>query len=386
MERQVDTIRELFRRRFDIAPRIFRAPGRINLIGEHTDYNDGFVLPAAIDLQTVVACSPRNDRRLYVWAVDVMENAAFSLDDPAPPPSASWRSYVEGTLRTIDSLARLEKGANIILSSNVPIGAGMSSSAALEVSIGFAIASVNGLKLGELELAKAGQSAEHNFVGTRSGLMDQYASVFGKQGRALLLDCRSLTSTEIVLDHSEFDIAVCDSGVSHELASSEYNRRRDECEASVDVLRTKYPNIVNLRDVTLTDLDAASGMLSDIQRRRAAHVISENARTISGAEALQQGDLRRFGELMFGSHESLRSDFEVSCRELDVLVESARKVEGVFGSRMMGGGFGGSTISILEKGAISDFRDSVASHYQKLFGREPNIYEVRSANGVSEIA
>ena len=386
MEQQIEAVRDLFHRRFVGEPRVFRAPGRVNLIGEHTDYNGGFVLPVAIHLQTVVACASRSDRRFAVYAADKGEAFEFDLDDVAAEGSSgSWQRYVEGTIRTIDAKQRLHHGADVIFSSTVPIGAGMSSSAALEVGIGFSVSAINDIRINLLDLAQAGQSAEHNFVGTRSGIMDQYASAFGRQGHAILLDCRDLSTSFIQLDLPESSFVVCDSGVQHELASSEYNRRREECEQAVEVLNRSDPQIHQLRDVTFDDLNRCGGQLSDVQLKRARHVVCENHRTVEAARYLSARNLQRFGEMMFESHASLREDFEVSCAELDLLVDTASRVEGVLGSRMMGGGFGGSTISLVSDRAKDRFYEELSRDYLRQFGRVPAFYDVRSADGVSEV-
>ena len=385
MEHQIDTIKKVFRDRFAGDPRIFRAPGRINLIGEHTDYNDGFVLPAAIQLQTVTAGGIREDRRFGIYAADKQEYAEYDLDSPMVADSFSWVSYVEGTVRALDTGHRLSNGANIAFSSTVPIGAGMSSSAALEIAIGYAVLSLNQIDVDRLELAKAGQDAEHQYAGARTGIMDQYVSAHGNAGYALLLDCRDLSTNHIPLLLPGVTMIVCDSGVHHELASSEYNRRREECEEAVNLFQTLDRDITHLRDVTVHLLEELKLELPSHLFRRARHVVTENLRTIEASTALTRQDAPRLGRLMFESHESLRTDYEVSCRELDLLVDTARDIDGVLGARMMGGGFGGSTINLVSNRAKETFFEGVSQAYFRALGREPVFYEVRSADGVSEV-
>jgi galactokinase len=385
VEDQISSIKSLFRSRFAGDPRIFRAPGRINLIGEHTDYNDGFVLPAAIDLQSVAACTIRDDRRFAVYAADKDEPAEFDLDSPVASEPGSWLSYVEGTVRTLEANNRIPSGANIAFSSTIPIGAGMSSSAALEIVIGYAILCLNQSVMDGLELAKAGQRAEHDYVGTRSGIMDQFASAFGRVGYAMLLDCRSLDVDYIPLDLPGVSVIVCDSGVHHELASSEYNRRREECEEAVDAFRKRDRHITHLRDVTLQHLEEFGRHLPPLVYKRARHVVTENGRTIKAAKALADQDVDLFGLLMLESHQSLRTDFDVSCRELDLLVDSAKEVDGVYGARMMGGGFGGSTINVVADRAKDRFYEAVSQNYFRATGADPAFYDVLSADSASEV-
>jgi len=245
-----DELSEQFRQIYDVEPRVFRAPGRLNLIGEHTDYNDGFVLPFAIDREAMIAGSARSDTKVKVNALDIKDSYVFDLAEPAVGRRGKWIDYIEGTVRCLQKRSRLRRGANLVFSSTVPIGAGLSSSAALEVSTGFAMLSLNGVEIDRKELAFAAQEAEHEFVGVRTGLMDQFTSVFAKKDHALLLDCRSLEVTHIPLKLDDAMIVVCNTGVKHQLASSEYNTRRAECEKSVELLRKKMPEIKSLRDVS----------------------------------------------------------------------------------------------------------------------------------------
>ncbi|MEJ7847536.1 MAG: galactokinase [Pyrinomonadaceae bacterium] len=365
--------------------RLFRAPGRVNLIGEHTDYNDGFVLPFAIDRETIVAARTREDLLVNVHALDVAESTTFNLHDPAKK-HGNWIDYVEGTARSLHQSFNLKHGADLVFSSSVPIGGGLSSSAALEVSIGYALLSLNIINFDKKELAFAAQRAEHEYVGIRSGIMDQFTSVFGKAGHALLLDCRSLQIGFIPLALDDAVIAVCNSGVKHELASSEYNKRREECETGVEILSKNLPGIKSLRDVRADDFLEYSETLPETIRKRCRHVISENARTVEAAELFKSSDVIAAGMLMFQSHRSLRHDYEVSSPELDLLVDTAAECEGVFGARMTGGGFGGCTVNLLASASLEDFKETITREYSKTFGFEPSIYIFQAADGASETA
>ena len=382
---QIRTIAEGFRSRFEGEPRFFRAPGRVNLIGEHTDYNDGFVLPFAIDRATVAAGVVRKDQVVNVAALDVEQTAVIDLMQAPVKRRGTWLDYVEGSARCVRERIGFPNGADLVFASTVPIGSGLSSSAALEVAISYALLALNEMDIDRKELAFASQRAEHDFVGIRSGIMDQFTSAFGRKGNALLLDCRSLEIKYIPLLLGDAVIAVCDTKVKHELASTEYNTRRKECEDGVELLRKHLPEIGSLRDVSAEQFEKFAVTLPEPIRRRCRHVISENDRTIAAAEHLQKSDLKAAGKLMFQSHRSLRDDYEVSCPELDLLVETAGGVEGVYGARMTGGGFGGCTVNLLEKGSISRFSEQIVNEYQNAFGFEPEIYLFQAADGASEI-
>lgn len=367
-----------FTARYNTGPRIFRAPGRVNLIGEHTDYNDGFVLPAALDFATYAACAPRNDRRVRVATLTLEREFEFSLDDPPDADFPAWTKYVQGIALILERSGYPLKGADILIDSNVPIGSGLSSSAALEVSIGSAFAGLNGHKVTGMELAKIGQSAEHEFAGVRSGIMDQFAAVFGKAGHALFLDCRSLEYETVPVGEAKF--IICNTKVKHDLAESEYNKRRSQCEEAATFFGRP-----SLRDVSAADLDTRSADLPTLLLKRARHVITENERVVNAVKALRSGDLAAFGNLMNGSHDSLRDDFEVSCRELDIMVAIVRRQPGVLGARMTGGGFGGCTINLVEAGFHRDLISKISSDYLAETGIEPAIYRCEIADGAEEI-
>ncbi len=272
-----------------------------------------------------------------------------------------------------------------MFSSNVPIGAGLSSSAAIEISVGLALLSINGMEIDRKALVFAAQEAEHKFVGTQSGIMDQFASIFAKRDNAMLLDCRSLEIKQIPVGSEQSVFVVCDTKVKHSLASSEYNTRRLECERAVELLRNWLPGIRSLRDLGVSDLERYGGELPDTIRKRVNHVVTENERTVRAAKCFSSGDMETAGRLMFESHESLRKDYEVSCRELDVLVEIARSVEGVYGARMTGGGFGGCTVNLIKKDALENFKTKIAEKYNEEFAVEPAIFLFQAMEGAFEV-
>lgn len=374
---------DAFRQLYGQPPRLFRAPGRVNLIGEHTDYNDGYVMPVAIDLACWVAIAPRDDRRLVVRSHNLQETVELDLDEAHPRPRKSWTDYVQGVAVVLKQSGRLLRGANMLIQSEVPIGSGLSSSAAIEVATGLALLSNSGEPMKKLDLARACQRAENEFVGARCGIMDQFAACFGQPGHALLLDCRSLESRPLPLP-AEVALVICDSGVRHELAGGEYNTRRAQCESGVRVLARHRPQIHALRDATMEDLERDSKELDEVVYRRCRHVVTENARVLQAAEALEKRDLRNFGRLMAESHRSLREDYEVSCAELDLLEELAGHSAGVYGARMTGGGFGGCTINLVEREQVEEFRRSVSVGYQQATGRLPKVYVCEAAAGAGE--
>jgi galactokinase len=372
-----------FRQLFGQAPRVFRAPGRVNLIGEHTDYNDGFVMPAAIELACWVAIAGREDRRLAIHSQNLQETAEVDLDQSQAQRRKRWSDYVQGVAVALEQRGKKLRGANLLIHSEVPIGSGLSSSAAIEVASGLALLANSGAELERLELARLCQSAENEFVGARCGIMDQFTACFGQAKHALLLDCRSLEYRPLPLP-AGVELVICDSGVRHELAGGEYNARRAECEAGARVLARYRPQVRALRDASLDDLERNRSELGEVVYRRCRHVITENARVLQAAEALDRGDLREFGRLMGDSHLSLRCDYEVSCPELDLLVELAGKQKGVLGARMTGGGFGGCTIALVEAGQVAAFRKAVSHGYQQATGRTARIYVSEAGAGAGE--
>jgi galactokinase len=375
---------EQFQQAFGVLPRVFQAPGRVNLIGEHTDYNDGFVLPAAIQLQTRAAVGPAADRQLTVRSTTYPCEATFSLDDPKPEPRKHWSDYVRGVALSLEQQGLVLKGARLLIESDIPPGAGLSSSAALEVSSALALLANSGLEMPLADVAKVCHRAENDFVGMRSGVMDQFASCEGRRNHAILLDCRSLEAQRVQLPPG-VAMLVCNTMVRHELASSEYNARRRECEAGVAVLAKFIPGVCALRDITARQLERFSAELTPTVHRRCRHVIGENERVLKGAAALEQNRLAEFGALMMQSHESLRLDYEVSCPELDVMCELALGTLGVYGARMMGGGFGGCVLALVDRPAVDMFRESIPREYRRRTGVDCEIYECHAANGAGPI-
>lgn len=365
--------------------RVYRAPGRVNLIGEHTDYNDGFVMPAAIDLSTEVAIKPRHDRTLSIHSENFSDSIEFDLDQPNISARGHWSDYVTGVAVTLERAGYRLRGADLAMRSNVPIGAGLSSSAAIEVATGLALVENSGFEMDRVELARLCQQAENDFVGMRCGIMDQFISCFGKAGTALMLDCRSLEYRLLPLPEN-VRLVICNTMVKHELASSEYNTRRAECEAGVQHFARLRPEVRALRDVSASDLERFGRDLNEVTFKRCRHVITENGRVTKAASALDASDLSTFGNLMAESHRSLRDDYEVSCSELDTMVDLAARMEGVYGARMTGGGFGGCTINLVESDCVEEFTRSVSSGYQKATGLNADIFVCSTADGGSESA
>jgi galactokinase len=376
---------DAFKARFSTAASVYRAPGRVNLIGEHTDYNDGFVLPAAIEFYCWAAAAPRRDGRLIIYSENFNETVEAALDSLSPLEKKHWANYPLGVAWALRQAGKPLTGANIYIAGDVPLGAGLSSSAAVEVAIGFALLGQSGLAVDRSELPQLCQKAENEFVGARVGIMDQFISCFGRASHALLLDCRSLQH-EFVTIPADLQLVICNTMVKHELASSEYNARRAECEEGVRILRKAFPEIRALRDVTLSQLDERRRNLSPTIFARCQHVVTENARVKNVVEAFRREDRQALGQLMRDSHRSLRDDYEVSCKELDLMVEIAAAQPGLIGARMTGGGFGGCTINLVECAAVSDFRRNVAAAYFSKTGLTPEIFVSPASDGAQQIA
>jgi galactokinase len=374
-----------FRELYASDPAIFRAPGRVNLIGEHTDYNDGFVMPAALGFSTWVGIAKRNDGRLRIRSTHFDEGVEFSVNALAGPPTHHWSDYVRGVAALLQGSGHTVCGADLLIESDVPPGAGLSSSAALEVSAALALMWASAVELEDLELVKLCQQAEHEYARTRCGIMDQFIAMFGRADKALMLDCRSLKYGLLPVP-SGVRIVICNSMVRHALAGGEYNLRRRDCEEGVRLLREFLPAIKALRDVSPHDLELHAGSLSPEVYRRCRHIVTENERTQLAANALRSKDVRVFGELMYGSHRSLRDDFEVSCSELDRLVDLAKRCGGVYGARMTGGGFGGCTVNLVATDAVEEFGRYMTEGYKKATERVPAIYVCSAADGAGRLA
>jgi galactokinase len=380
----IDTneLKAKFALRFGGEPQIYRAPGRVNLIGDHTDYNDGFVLPAAIGFSCYLAISRRNDGELTIFSENTRQTITAPADADSMKPAGTWSDYALGVFSELRSAGYSLGGANLYISSEVPIGAGLSSSAALEVSTAYALLGIFGNKINPLAVAKLCQKAENNFVGAKCGIMDQFASSHGCARHALLLDCRSLQHRPIPIPDS-LRVVICNTMVKHQLGfeGSDYNARRAQCEEGVQRLAEAMPNIRALRDVTLLELEKHRGLLSDVIYKRCRHVVTENERVRQMTSALECHDLKRMRDLMAESHRSLREDYEVSCPELDLMVNLATQQKGVYGARMTGAGFGGCTVNLVEADFVKQFQSRVAAEYSAQTGRTPEIYICEAVEG-----
>jgi len=379
-----DVARQTFAQVFGGPRRIFRAPGRVNLIGEHTDYNLGFVMPAAVDLYCSVAIAARSDRELHVYSAHFAEKLVCDLEPPHPSPRGDWSDYVIGTAIALENSGFELRGANLVVSGEVPLGSGLSSSAAIEVSTGAALLNVSGHTLDRKQLALACQSAENEFVGARCGIMDQFISALGQASHALMLDCRSLEATSLPIP-SDVRLLVSNTGVKHQHAAGEYNARRRQCEEGVRLLSSALPGLQSLRDVSAAQLEQHKRLLPDLTYKRCRHVVTENERVLQMADSLAQGNLASVGKLMADSHRSLRDDYEVSCAELDTMVDIAAGLPGVIGARMTGGGFGGCTVNLVEGRAAKSVGRELMAQYEARTGIRPETYILNATDGVTEV-
>ena len=366
---------------------IVRAPGRVNLIGEHTDYNDGFVFPCAIERDILMVAGRRTDRQIRAYALNFHQSTTFSLDNPPRIPQGRerWSNYLRAMTSVLGSEGISLVGLNCVAWGDVPTGAGLSSSAAMLVAAGYMLSAGTETEIDPVRRAVLAQKAEREFVGVNVGIMDMYISALGKKDHALFIDTRSLTYEAVPLPTSGVSIVIADTNKKRGLVDSEYNTRRSECEQAVTLLQAHLPEITALRDVTLEQFERYAETLPETVRRRARHVISENERVLESVDALKSGNVERFGELMNASHESLRSDYEVSCAELDAMVAAARSVDGVFGSRMTGAGFGGCTVSLVADAAVETFLQSVPAKYTEATGLTPAIYVTTAAQGAERL-
>jgi galactokinase len=374
-----EALLEAFRRRFGRPARLVaEAPGRVNLIGEHTDYNEGHVLPLAID-RTVAAAAAPGGQGMRAYSLDYDEEDSFSPADVRPLPEGGWRNYVRGVVRALGEAVYVADGAELAISGDVPIGAGLSSSAALEVAVAGALAAVGGFSLTPADLAALARRAENDFVGVQCGPMDQLAAVFGQREQALLIDCRSLEVEPVALGLAERRVAIVivDSGVRRVLGESPYNERRAECAAAAAALGVRA-----LRDVTPEGLEARRDELPPVLYRRARHVVSEERRVEAAAGALRSGELEALGRLLYESQWSLRDDFQASCAELDLLVEAAAHVEGVLGARLTGAGFGGCTLNLVREEALDDLPRRLLEPYRERTGLTAEMHIVRASDGL----
>jgi galactokinase len=377
-----ERLKKIFVEKYNREPLIVRSPGRINLIGEHTDYNGGYVLPAAIDKAVYMAVSLRDDNEIHLTAYDLNEIFSISIDDLKPIGDISWPNYILGAAAQFKENGKLIKGFNAILSSDIPIGAGLSSSAAVECSVVFALNELLQTRIEKIEMVKMAQRAEHEYAGVKCGIMDQFASMFGKKEHVLRLDCRSLQYEYFPLRMEGLKIILLDTGVKHSLASSEYNVRREQCEEGVAMIQKKYADVKSLRDTDIKMIKECVDASSLIYRR-CKFIVEENMRLLQACEALAVNDIETFGKKMYATHEGLSKEYEVSCPELDFLVNTVKDDTGVIGARMMGGGFGGCTINLVREEAVDNLIQRVTPLYEKTMNLELKNYIVSSENGTS---
>jgi galactokinase len=361
---------------------VVRAPGRVNLIGEHTDYNGGFVFPMAIEFDMVLAARKCTDQIVKIHSVDYGSTVEFTLDSPITYDRRElWSNYLRGVLWAMQGAGASLEGMEIAFLGTIPQGSGLSSSAALEVATAIAVRHLTGFKISLPDLALLCQKAENEFVGMKCGIMDQFISMLGEEDHALLIDCRTLDYEPIPLDLGSYQILICHSGVKHSLVDSAYNQRRQECETGVRILASHFPQVQALRDANLEMLGDCAAVLPPVIYKRCRHVITENERVLKSTKALKAGDLVGFGQFLNQSHDSLRDDYEVSCSEVDLLVDLARKVDGVLGTRITGGGFGGCTVNLIKGEAVEEFTARVIPAYQKETGIEAQVYTSTAASG-----
>ncbi len=366
-----------------------RAPGRVNLIGEHTDYNEGFVLPMAIDSQVVVLAAPSGNDEVQLYSQDFDQQTRFTLGQITPVMDARWSNYVRGVAQAWQAHGQRLVGADLAITGNVPRGAGLSSSAALEMATGYTLALLGGSPIDKVQLALRGQEAENRFVGVQTGIMDQYISALGQTDCALCIDCRDLSyqAVPLGLEQQGAVVIVVESGVQRGLVDSEYNTRRRECQEGVKLFGALLPDrpITALRDISLADFERHAAALPEVVRKRVRHIVTENARVLRSVAALQARDLPTFGQLMYESHVSMRDDYQITVPAVDRLIELARQMPGVIGTRMTGGGFGGSTVHLVEAGAIERFGREVVARYMTETGLDAPMYVCHAMPGVGEM-
>ncbi len=381
------TLKKTFCAQFGTAPTVVAyAPGRVEVLGNHTDYNEGYVLSAAIDRGTYFLAALSSGPECRLLAGDVMQECRFSVADPAPSKVMAWANYVKGVVAGLRKQGTMNTGFLGLLGGNVPLGAGLSSSAALEMSAGMALARLHGLTLAPLDLARIGQAAEHDYAGVKCGLMDQLSSLFGRENALVMSDFRTLVATAVPLG-ADACFLICNTAVKHSLVESEYNERRERCEEAARFFASVLPHPVQaLRDVSWDEWEQHRAKMNPIAARRAAHIIGENTRVLKGRDCLARHDLAAFGRLMFDSHESSRTQFENSCRELDVLVAAARMNPKVLGARLSGGGFGGSVVVLVRAGDAVGVGDHLAEAYRQAFGHPCTTMTIRPSDGARVLA
>lgn len=381
MNSLIDQISDEYEQRFEGDYFLVESPGRVNLIGEHTDYNDGFVLPAAVDKSILLAMSANDSQKARLVAVDKEESFDADLSGPLEKSEQGWPNYLLGIVDQLKAHGYHIGGFDCVFGGNIPIGAGMSSSAALEGGVLFGLANLYDLDIGPVEMAQIAQKAENDFVGVQCGIMDQFVSLNGREGHALKLDCRSLEYEFYPFKQENVRIVLCDTGVRRELASSEYNLRRQQCEQGVASLQQFDSEIQSLRDVELPFLLRHEKELDPVVFKRCKFVVEENKRVISACQDLRTDHIGNFGQRMLQSHIGLRNDYEVSCTELDTLVDIAWDTSGVLGTRMMGGGFGGCTINLVDEDQLEHFTTRITEKYAESTGHDVKIYKTKVSGG-----
>ncbi len=363
-------------------PILVKSPGRVNLIGEHTDYNEGFVLPAAVDKAMYFAFSPRDDKKIELHAIDLDDSYQGEVSVLNRSPKG-WPNYILGVVQQLVDNKNDINGFNCVFGGDIPIAAGMSSSAALEGGVIYGLSHMFDLKIDKIDMVKMAQKAENKFVGVQCGIMDQFINIFGEPGKVLKLDCRSLDYEYYPFERDDIKIVLCDTQVKRELATSEYNIRRQQCETGVSLLQRYYPQISSLRDVSQDMLSEHRNEFDPIVLKRCEYVVNENERVLNACANLELGDFDAFGQAMFSSHDGLKNDYQVSSWELDVLVEAASRIKGVHGSRMMGAGFGGCTINLVQEDYIEHFAKNIEPVFKDLLKVEPQVYVTQIEGGTS---
>jgi galactokinase len=365
--------RRLFTEAYGGEPEVYSAPGRVNLIGEHTDYNEGYVLPIPIDRHVYVAALPRTDDRFRVYAADFRQSKEFTVGGTRPDPDRPWSNYVQGVVKALREEGHSLKGADMAITGDVPLGAGLSSSAALLVATLRALQGMNGLEMDPVEAAYLGRRAENEFVGVQCGIMDHFVACLGEHGRALFIDCR--TDDHRLIDmQATHRVVIVNTMVQRELTDSAYNERRVQCMEAVSIIGKHDPEVKALRDVSPETLVEHWGELPAVIQQRARHVVTENQRVLDAVGLLEAGDVEGFGDLMYDSHESLRFDYEVSCEELDALVDATMDMDEVVGARMTGAGFGCCTVNLVETGYVAEFIKLMKERYHRATAKQAEVY------------
>ena len=380
--RAVLEITDTFNKLYKTSPLVVRSPGRVNIIGEHTDYNQGFVLPAAIDKASYVAIGKRDDNEIHLYSCEFEENFKTSLS-ALSPTTVGWPNYVLGVVDQLLNLGFPVSGFNLVVAGDIPIGAGLSSSAALECATAYAMNQLFNFKLSRNLLAGIAQKAEHSYAGVMCGIMDQFASLFGKKNHVIKLDCRSMEFEYFPLDMTGIKIVLFNTNVKHSLSSSEYNVRRQQCEQGVEWVQEYEPEIRSLRDCTLEMLDKNVASKDELIYRRCKYVVEENIRLLKACDDLKKGDIKSLGQRMFETHDGLKRDYEVSCKELDFLVDQVKGNPDVLGARMMGGGFGGCTINLVKEEAIDRLVEKVSKVYREEMDKDLSVYIAKIEEGTS---